>query len=280
MVADDPRHVRNVDAPVVSHLPAESQFGLAARLLGEIDTTLAPTPRSLVLSNMVQSLDGAAALDGRSAGLAGPDDRRVFSALRTIADVVVVGVGTATAEQYRPLPRSVELDDFRRQHGRPIRRRLAIVTGRGLVDQRVPALTSPNDLIVVTCARGISAANDLAARFRGLTIMTAGDDRVEPELMVTQLTALLETGDHCETTTQSPINVLCEGGPTLLGSMVEANAIDHMFTTVGATIVGGDGPRSTNNLSVGRRPWSLRRAWVGDEGDVFLHHVPHGPDNA
>src|SRR5246127_3156725 len=52
--------------------------------------------------NMVGSLDGAAAVDGLSGGLSSPGDRRVFWALRALADVILVGAGTARAEGYHP----------------------------------------------------------------------------------------------------------------------------------------------------------------------------------
>jgi hypothetical protein len=38
--------------------------------------------------NMIASLDGAATVDGLSGGLGGPADRRVFAALRELAEVV------------------------------------------------------------------------------------------------------------------------------------------------------------------------------------------------
>ena len=40
---------------------------------------------------------------GRSGGLSGDADRLVFSVLRSLADVILVGAGTARAEQYRPV---------------------------------------------------------------------------------------------------------------------------------------------------------------------------------
>src|SRR5258706_6627171 len=50
---------------------------------------------------MIASVDGAIMVDGRSGGLSGPADRLVFSVLRSLADVIVVGAGTARAERYR-----------------------------------------------------------------------------------------------------------------------------------------------------------------------------------
>src|SRR5260221_14376763 len=57
-----------------------------------------------VKANMIASVDGAIMVDGRSGGLSGPADRLGFSVLRSLADVIVVGAGTARAERYRHAP--------------------------------------------------------------------------------------------------------------------------------------------------------------------------------
>ncbi len=63
-----------------------------------------PGPRWL-RANMVSSADGAGFLDGRSAGLSSPADMRLFGLLRVLADVILVGAGTARTEEYRPARR-------------------------------------------------------------------------------------------------------------------------------------------------------------------------------
>src|SRR4051794_27706325 len=52
--------------------------------------------------NFIASADGAASFAGLSRGLQTPGDNRVFAALRDLADVILVGAATATAEGYRP----------------------------------------------------------------------------------------------------------------------------------------------------------------------------------
>ena len=44
-------------------------------------------------ANFVASLDGAATLDGFSAGLSGPEDKRIFGILRMLCDALLVGCG-------------------------------------------------------------------------------------------------------------------------------------------------------------------------------------------
>ncbi|CAM3564894.1 dihydrofolate reductase family protein [Tsukamurella ocularis] len=81
--------------------------------------------RSYVRANMIGSLDGSSTAAGRSGGLGGDGDRRVFRALRAAADVVLVGAATVRDEDY----------------GTPGHPALAIVT-RGTV-ARTPRLYPP-----------------------------------------------------------------------------------------------------------------------------------------
>src|SRR5262245_52892255 len=53
-----------------------------------------------IRANFVTSIDGAATVDGRSGALGGPADHAVFEILRDLADVVLVGAGTARQENY------------------------------------------------------------------------------------------------------------------------------------------------------------------------------------
>ena len=53
-----------------------------------------------VRANMIASLDGGATADGKSGTLAGPGDRAVFTHMRQLADVILVGAGTVRTENY------------------------------------------------------------------------------------------------------------------------------------------------------------------------------------
>ena len=75
--------------------------------------------RPFVRCNMISTLDGAITVDGRSGMLGGPADRRVFQALRSLADVILVGAGTARAEAYGPVLLAPELRALRERRGQP-----------------------------------------------------------------------------------------------------------------------------------------------------------------
>ena len=77
-----------------------------------------PPGRSLRM-DFVASPDGSIAVDGRSAGLGSPGDKRVFRTLRALADVVLVGAGTATTEGYRPVSPDSAVGRLRASIGGP-----------------------------------------------------------------------------------------------------------------------------------------------------------------
>src|SRR5215469_14098809 len=94
-------------------------------LLGLAEAYAYPRDRWLRV-NFVSSADGAAHLDGRSEGLSSPADKQVFGILRVLADVVLVGAGTARVEEYKPARRRPSLAALR--EGRPAAPPIALVT--------------------------------------------------------------------------------------------------------------------------------------------------------
>ena len=77
---------------------------------------------------MVASADGAVSVNGRSGGLSGPADRMLFTVLRSVADLILVGAGTVRAERYRPV-QADEIWSGLRPPGAPVPP-IAVVTGR------------------------------------------------------------------------------------------------------------------------------------------------------
>ena len=110
--------------------------------------------RPFVRCNMISTLDGAITIEGRSGLLGGPADRSVFQVLRSLADVVLVGAGTARAEGYGP----VTLDD-------QLRYDAAMFNGTRMVASRFENMTSaqvgiasmPRELPVTRATRPSSA---------------------------------------------------------------------------------------------------------------------------
>ena len=76
-----------------------------------------PEDRSFVRVNMISTLDGATSFAGRSGGLGGPGDKLLFSVLRSLSDLVLVGAGTARAEHYGQAKLPVEVQRMRENRG-------------------------------------------------------------------------------------------------------------------------------------------------------------------
>lgn len=182
-----------------------------------------PPGRSLRM-DFVASLDGAVSVDGRSAGLGSPGDERVFRVLRALADVVLVGAGTATTEGYRPVPADSEVGRLRRSLDRPAALPIAVVSRQASLDP-ASALAADPSTLVVTCA---AADPDRRAALgsAGATVLVCGDDDVD---LPAALAALAERGLE---------RVTCEGGPQLLHAALISEVVDELDLTVSPALVG------------------------------------------
>ncbi len=172
--------------------------------------------RPWVVANMVTSIDGRAAVEGRTAALSGAADRSVFNFLRTLADVVLVGAGTVRAERYGPA----------RAGKRPP---VAVVTRSLDLDWSSPLFAEAVQRTeVLTCAAADPARRAAAAEVADVII--AGEGQVDLAL------ALAEIGARGRRI------VLCEGGPHLLGELVAAGLVDELCFTLAPLLIGGVEP--------------------------------------
>ena len=186
--------------------------------------------RPWVRCNMISTFDGAIAVNGKSGMLGGPADRRVFSTLRSWADVIVVGAGTARAENYGPVRLSDELRERRRARGQPPAPPIAVVTRSANLDWSSPLFTEAEvrPLVITT------SDSPASSRARGEPVadfIAAGAQRVD---VAEALRALYELGHR---------SVLLEGGPGLNADFVAAGLLDELCLTVSPSLVAGTGPR-------------------------------------
>jgi riboflavin-specific deaminase-like protein len=181
----------------------------------------APVDRPYLALNMVSTLDGKATIDWRTRGLSSELDRRLFHHLRTQADAVMVGAGTARVERYGRIVKSGELREKRRAEGLEADPLAVIVSARLDLPADLPLLNEPDQRVVV--ATGSDAViPDLAAQVDYLRV---GDDL--PVLM-----ARLREDYGVR-------SVLCEGGPTLNSHLLAAALVDELFLTLHPKLTGG-----------------------------------------
>src|SRR2546426_1058691 len=125
---------------------------------------------------MISSLDGAISVRGRSGLLGGPGDNEVFHTLRSLADIIVVGAGTARAERYGPARVEAERQARRRARGQPAVPPIAVVTRSCDLDWSSPFFTDAEARpIVVTTGAADEDARRRAAGVADVVEAGSGD---------------------------------------------------------------------------------------------------------
>jgi riboflavin biosynthesis pyrimidine reductase len=195
---------------------------------GLVDAYRLPPGRALRV-NFVASLDGSITVDGKSAGLGSPGDRRVFRVLRALADVVLVGHGTAAAEGYRAVLPDSAVGRLRAAIGRPPGMPIAVVSRRAALDPGSGLVTDAvSRTVLVTCAAS-DAARRAALADAGVDVLVCGEHDVD---LPAALDALAERG---------LAQVTCEGGPQLLRSALTAGVVDELDLSVSPALIGSEG---------------------------------------
>jgi riboflavin-specific deaminase-like protein len=181
----------------------------------------APADRPYLVLNMVSSLDGRATIDWRTKGLSTELDRQLFHHLRTQADAVMVGAGTARTERYGRMAKSEELRDKREREGLARDPLAVIVSGRLDLPVDLPLLNDPAQRVL------IATASDAVLPGVGAQVEYA---RVGDDLPLLMARLREEYGIR---------SVLCEGGPTLNSFLLAAGLVDELFLTLHPKLAGG-----------------------------------------
>jgi riboflavin biosynthesis pyrimidine reductase len=231
---------------------------LAALYGNEGGTTTPDRPR--LRANMISSVDGASALSGRSGGLGGLADRMVFTVLRSLADVILVGAGTARAEHYGPAAQTQLWAELRGGLGLAPVPPIAVVTASLDLDGCPRLLDSSPPTILITTAK---ASPDRVAALDGRArIVRAGHDQVDVGEAVT---ALADLGYR---------QILAEGGPHLLGQLAEADLVDELCLTTSPVLAGGTAGRvvASSDEKAATTPLRLVHVLV-DNGFLMTRYV-------
>lgn len=187
-----------------------------------------------VRANFVSTLDGAATGDdGRSGSINTGADREVFSLLRALADVVLIGAGTARTEGYRRA--TVRSPWLSLRQGRPAHPAIAVFSRSGNVPPRLSEKREDSgEVVLITCERAGTAAIDFARSTLGEgNVIVQGDEGVDVSAALDVLSA------------HRLQRILCEGGPHLMRDLTASGRLDELCLTIAPTLVAGDHPRIT-----------------------------------
>jgi riboflavin biosynthesis pyrimidine reductase len=233
-----------------------------------------------VYSNFVASLDGVVTLGSKpSAGsiISGKDpaDRFLMGLLRACADAVLIGAGTlratpghlwTPAHVYPEL--ATEFLALRSALGRTTEPPLVVVTASGDLDASHPALV--RGAIVMTSADGAKAIGN---RLPKTCEVVGTGKRVDLGKVLAELRS------------RGLDVILTEGGPHVIGQLIEGGLLDEAFLTVSPVIAGRKDDRRLGmvegvELLPGHGAWSELSS-VRRHGDyMFLRYrMPASPAN-
>jgi riboflavin biosynthesis pyrimidine reductase len=203
--------------------------------------------RPRIVANFVSSIDGVVALEplpesSYVISRGSEADRFVMGLLRAGADAILIGAGTMRADpQALWTPEFIAPDhaeafgEMRRRAGLRENPELLVVTARGKLDPEHPALQA--GAVILTTDEGSSTLRDRLPSAADIVPVGSGRELSGHDIWK----ALLDRG-HAMT--------LAEGGPSLIGTLVEAHALHELFLTLSPVLAGRDGE--------GRRPSLLQ----------------------
>lgn len=230
----------------------------------------APENRPWIYSNFVQSLDGITSLLGEYASGSyisqSREDRWLMDLLRANADAIIMGMATLTEEKRLRGPESrgivfqvlePAMQNLRARLGKARERNIFVTRAENLDLSQFKVF----DGDLVDAAIVTSPAGGERLRSQGqpahLAIITAGEgESLDLPAATTKLRQ--ELGIRY---------LLCEGGPSLYGSLARADLIDEKFLTVSPIEVGQLVPAEQKRLpSEEKQPVLMRPTIFGGPG--------------
>lgn len=212
--------------------------------------------RPWVMLNIVESIDGATAIDGGASGLNDADDRQLFLALRSVADVVMNGAATVRAENLGPVKLSDDMRRLRREAGKHEPPTMVVLSRSLSLDPGLRIFSDPERRPVI------------------ITDIDADPDKVEMLQEVADIVHLekLNAAGIVDALDAASV-ILCEGGPTVNSQLIEGGVVDEVNLTISPVLALGDSKRVASGPP-SHRPTEMRldRTLVGDKS-LFLRFV-------
>ena len=201
---------------------ADGELAARARLLNQAFRKHARTGRPWVLFKSAMTLDGKVATrTGDSKWISSEDSRAIAHRWRAQVDAVVVGVGTALADDPQLTAR---IPDVPRQP----RRVVFDSTGRLPLDSQL-VRAAPDPPLSVVVGRAASRTATEALEMAGAEIIVATGQNEQARVR----SALDQLGE------QGVTAILLEGGPHLAGAVLDAGEIDEVRLVLAPLLLGG-----------------------------------------
>ena len=222
-----PSRIPGETHPLRRLLPDAAETTVAEQLHMLDLKELAPPERPYLILNFATTLDGRAAINGRSGPIGGQADTEMLQRLRTRVDAVMIGAGTMRAERYGRMVSDPQFRAYRERTGLAHDPLGVIVSNRLELPWDASLFTDGGGRVVV-----FTASEQEPPETATPVTVVRHPDGVELDRALEWLR--VERGIR---------SVLCEGGPTLHGRLREGGLADELFLTIAPKIAGGEGPR-------------------------------------
>ena len=262
---DPDRQVRGQGVRRLAEAGIETTVGIAeaaARRLNEAYIKHRTTGLPFVTAKWAMSLDGhIATRGGESRWITSAASRALVHEVRAVSDAVLVGIGTVLRDD--PLLTARDASD--RPAGRQPARIVLDSVLRIPPDARVLNNDGARVLVATTSRAGFDARRALEARGVEVIVADGPGRRVDIGLLCAELGR------------RGLMSVLVEGGGTVHGAFVDAQAVDRYLIFIAPIILGGPAPSPVGGQGVERiaEAWRLVDTTVRQlGGDVLLEGNP------
>jgi riboflavin-specific deaminase-like protein len=241
--------------PVRRLLPDAAETTVAEQLAGLDLEDLAHPDRPYLILNFATTIDGRAAISGKSGPIGSGTDTEMLQRLRTRVDAVMIGAGTMRAERYDRIVSNPDLRAYRERTGLAHDPLAVIVSNRLELPWDAGLFTDGGGRIVI-----FTASEEEPPEAATPVTVVRHPEGVELDRALAWL--LKERGIR---------SVLCEGGPTLHGRLREGGLADELFLTIAPKLAGGEGPR----ILEGALPdvEEVELAWLLEsDGELFARY--------
>jgi riboflavin-specific deaminase-like protein len=191
--------------------------------------------RPKVIANFAMTADGKVTTRAHTpANFTSPRDKHRLLEIRALGDAILVGRNTVATDTMSMTLRDRALRAKRRAKGQPAEPLRVIMSQRGRLDPKWKVFQAPGARRIVfsTLQMPPKKRRELAP----LCDLHLFEATIPP---IDSVLAVLRQNYNVRT-------LVCEGGPTLLRSLIEADALDELYLTIAPVIFGGkDAPTLT-----------------------------------
>jgi len=224
--------------------------------------------RSRVLVNFAITVDGKiSAGEGEPSGFTSSHDKRRLSEIRSLGDAVMVGRKTVATDEMAMGISAPDLREKRVAAGKSAAPLRVIVSAGGKVDPRWKVFANTETPLVICTITKIPDA--ILSKLPACVQILEFEANEKGEIPMRKVLEILRDCYGVK-------SLVCEGGATLLKSLLANDLVDEIYLTIAPLIFGGANAMSLSGLPEGFLPEERKfrlKSLEPCNGEAFLHYL-------